>query len=802
MALPLTFSVSGQTFITNDGISLTSSIDLTVVNGDWQNDGPLVLNGSIITSELFSHVGTIDPSSTGGFILNYADTKLLSLGTGVANIGFLSVNGGGSVELDRDILLKDSLLLNDGFIKMLNANDTLQMGPAGIIINASPVSYVKGLMAREGTGDRLFPIGDDTNYLPILFKRVEGTSPKVTVGLEATPAFTAGAAVTALIGFPYAWRSHVDNPADTAAFVEIDYPDTLPTDPDVVVVRNASGASVFEGMGRRKLVEANGRRVVTSYSKGIRGLFSIAAGFPGNITIDSLALVAFYNATGGPSWTNQTNWLTGPLSTWFGVTQTGASVTSLDLTANNLVGDVPIELIDLNALQTVDLADNELTALPSLIDIEAIQSLDVSGNALNFGSLESNSSILSIDFQNQAIIGEPDSLQIDVGTNFTIFTEGGGTADQYQWKFNGQPIAGATEKQYEIVAINRVKMGNYECEITNTIVPGLSLLTAPQNIVAVATLSGRLLVSATENAAGGEMILFKITDSGGYDSTAVRTVNADGTYLIDKVVLDDYSLLGFADTILHKGALPTYFEKTIFWEEADTLVVEDNVLALDIVSEFRPAPPADGQGVISGVFSEEIEDSPGGRTLRNVRVKRASTSLRRVERTGRGQEVILTLVAVAFTNDNGEFEFNKLDPGEYRLNLQYPGIPMDTTSFIDIVVGANVLDRGVGVEATVLEGKIVVRKLVITGLEEKTAPFIAYPNPTRHEVRVKGRNKTSSSMRIALANAQGRELEASVAYDPHDDAWTVNVARLPLGMYFVKVTEDGKEYVLKLMIAD
>ena len=33
---------------------------------------------------------------------------------------------------------------------------------------------------------------------------------------------------------------------------------------------------------------------------------------------DSLALVAFYNATNGAMWTNNTNWLTGPLSTWFG----------------------------------------------------------------------------------------------------------------------------------------------------------------------------------------------------------------------------------------------------------------------------------------------------------------------------------------------------------------------------------------------------------------------------------------------------------------------------------------------------
>ena len=35
-----------------------------------------------------------------------------------------------------------------------------------------------------------------------------------------------------------------------------------------------------------------------------------------NLVADSLALVELYNSTGGPNWTNKTNWLNGPVSTW------------------------------------------------------------------------------------------------------------------------------------------------------------------------------------------------------------------------------------------------------------------------------------------------------------------------------------------------------------------------------------------------------------------------------------------------------------------------------------------------------
>ncbi len=40
------------------------------------------------------------------------------------------------------------------------------------------------------------------------------------------------------------------------------------------------------------------------------------------LIINSLALVDFYNATDGPSWTNNTNWLSGSITTWQGVTIT------------------------------------------------------------------------------------------------------------------------------------------------------------------------------------------------------------------------------------------------------------------------------------------------------------------------------------------------------------------------------------------------------------------------------------------------------------------------------------------------
>ena len=69
---------------------------------------------------------------------------------------------------------------------------------------------------------------------------------------------------------------------------------------------------------------------------------------------DRVALVALYNATDGPNWSNKTNWLSAePIGEWHGVTTDGSGrVTALDLDENELNGKMPAELGSLSNLQS------------------------------------------------------------------------------------------------------------------------------------------------------------------------------------------------------------------------------------------------------------------------------------------------------------------------------------------------------------------------------------------------------------------------------------------------------------------
>ena len=106
----------------------------------------------------------------------------------------------------------------------------------------------------------------------------------------------------------------------------------------------------------------------------------------GSVATDRAVLVALYNATGGPDWFNNKNWLSDrPLGTWDGVsTDAGGRVTVLDLWANQLTGQMPPELADLSNLVTLNLGSNQLTGQipPELGGLANLKWLILSDNQL------------------------------------------------------------------------------------------------------------------------------------------------------------------------------------------------------------------------------------------------------------------------------------------------------------------------------------------------------------------------------------------------------------------------------------
>ena len=117
---------------------------------------------------------------------------------------------------------------------------------------------------------------------------------------------------------------------------------------------------------------------------------------------DREVLEAFYESTGGASWTNNANWLSDrPLGEWHGVTVNGqGQVTHLSLRDNNLSGSLPAALGQLDALKVLSLDRNSIGgSLPAeLGNLRNLTRLALNRNSLS-GSIPSqlgNLSSLSI----------------------------------------------------------------------------------------------------------------------------------------------------------------------------------------------------------------------------------------------------------------------------------------------------------------------------------------------------------------------------------------------------------------------
>ena len=127
----------------------------------------------------------------------------------------------------------------------------------------------------------------------------------------------------------------------------------------------------------------------TTYAKEATGDFTLTIDgidFATPADADRAALIALYNATDGPNWHRNAHWLTdAPLNYWHGVyTDDSGRVVVLDLSSNNLSGEIPSELGNLASLGSLQLGGNRLTSeIPThLGNLRELEWLNLGNNQL------------------------------------------------------------------------------------------------------------------------------------------------------------------------------------------------------------------------------------------------------------------------------------------------------------------------------------------------------------------------------------------------------------------------------------
>lgn len=514
-----------------------------------------------------------------------------------------------------------------------------------------------------------------------------------------------------------------------------------------------------------------------------------------------------------------TDWLSTPITDWEEVTLENNRAIAIDLANKNLAGTLPLDITDVRSLQTVDLSGNEISGLENIM-INPLETgtFNLEDNRLDPGDLVPVVDFPGIQYFNQKPIGSDFYIQIDRGEDYTVsFSDIDGANNTYNWTFNDVLISGANADTFQIQDINFNNMGVYQLEVRNTALNTNNeeyvQLSAPQEILAQTTLT---MTPVFENPGGqtealldgeGQLELYLITEPGlpfeGVDTVIVQ----DRTGTFENVILGDYVVLSrpaaasipksFEGQDYELEVLPTYYADgqvgDIDWVGAETIELRDPFVDS---TQLQQSPieltPDDGSGqlemLVETNFDEEGEEA--ARIERRRRARRAACFLSRRTRAGGGriEQDEFTLIAYQETDDNGNVSFGNLPSGEYRINIQYPGVPMEDAEAVNFVIEEGEEGAKFSAGVTIEEGGISLNLEKILGIIRKYFKDLTiYPNPADKHFTLRYDKLYSENVQmrmISLSGSIAKEVMVEKGYDKEIEVDTREVKEGIYVLYF------------------
>ncbi len=551
---------------------------------------------------------------------------------------------------------------------------------------------------------------------------------------------------------------------------------------------------------------------------------------------DKQALLAFMEAVNKGEFPVALNWSEPSTlsSDWDGVTVTGDRVTALvlpavidtDLTDGNqsqiFDGQVPLSFTDLSGLVTLDLRDHFLRSFPNISNWPSIEAVNISNNRLAFKDLIPNIALgskLTYIPQRRYDVTLNDVVQ--AGDDKIVRINMSGTGLQYQWKFgpylagkafnnNVTNIEGANSRVYQIENLGFDQMGTYRVDITHPSVPGLTITSRNRNILATTDIFGKAFADDQNTLlTDGFVGLYRKTPSGPFVFEDSVGLDGGGEYAFRNVVLGDFVVLTKPDRTIFPNTVDTYYEKADLYENATTLEVRNRVSGIDIEMVFYEEPDpvstgADFDGLVESDFTDTLTvDEEGGRVNSRRKVKKAGCSMRRFVISGRPEEDVYELYAYIESDDEGRFTFTDIAEGKYRLNIEYPGVPMDPDSEIEFVVGGDKENQQFTLVATITEDGISVdAEEVLYTYKPYIKDVKLYPNPTNDVMIAEFLvYRKLNDLKMEILDVRGVQLfEINLEHRMGAQSAKVDLTDYRSGVYFIVFTDEAGTFRQQLKI--
>ncbi|MBI9036343.1 MAG: PKD domain-containing protein, partial [Bacteroidales bacterium] len=266
---------------------------------------------------------------------------------------------------------------------------------------------------------------------------------------------------------------------------------------------------------------------------------------------------------------------------------------------------------------------------------------------------------------------------------------------------------------------------------------------------------------------GAENMYFEFTE-----------VDSLGSYHFMNVPQGDYYLWAFPamDSSFTMNYAPTFYQSTLFWEEAQLISAaaqEDYVIQLVEIDQE-----------LSGICGIDGTISSAGR---NSAFNKANIIL-----TNEYDQIF----KYELTETNGEFDFNNLDYGIYKVHVEVVGIVSNP-----VMVSLDQDNTQSSLNYTVEGGSILLSTKEVDALSHEFSVGSLYPNPAIDFVNIPVINKKEQVVNVCVYDVAGKMVESISNRVPHGShSMRINTQNLKQGVYQVMILTNNGSVITKKLV--